>query len=142
MLGDKASRGSKWTVLEAGMKYLDMPIYEGAVPEEVRPFLPALDPLELTPLFGEKLLPVSGGRFLSCNWDNSYGTHEVQVSCVSCLGRTITLSDAYQVHPDIVLVCFLLGRYFAHELIRGYQQVLQSYSSSVCYHESPQIIRA
>lgn len=39
MLGDKASRGSKWTVLDAGKKYLTMPIYDGAVPEEVSYFL-------------------------------------------------------------------------------------------------------
>lgn len=43
MLGDKASRGSKWTVLDAGKKYLTMPIYDGAVPEEVSFFLVKLE---------------------------------------------------------------------------------------------------
>lgn len=34
-LGDKASRGSKWKVLDAGKKYLSMPVHVGNVPEEV-----------------------------------------------------------------------------------------------------------
>ena len=42
MLGDKPSRGSKWTVLDTGKKYLNMPIYDGAVPEEVSFFSSSL----------------------------------------------------------------------------------------------------
>lgn len=36
------SRGSKWRVLDAGKKYLEMPVYEGHVPEEVGRVLPWL----------------------------------------------------------------------------------------------------
>lgn len=35
ILGEKASRGSHWKLLEAGKKYLQMPVHEGSVPEEV-----------------------------------------------------------------------------------------------------------
>ncbi|CAM9998597.1 unnamed protein product, partial [Ectocarpus sp. 8 AP-2014] len=35
VLGEKVSRGSKWKVLDAGKKYLSMPVYQGNVPEEV-----------------------------------------------------------------------------------------------------------
>lgn len=34
-IGEKVSRGSKWSVLDAGKKYLTIPVHEGKVPEEV-----------------------------------------------------------------------------------------------------------
>lgn len=35
LLGEKASRGSKWVTLKAAKKYLSMPVHEGSLPEEV-----------------------------------------------------------------------------------------------------------
>lgn len=34
-VGEKASRGSKWKVLDKAKKYLTMPVHQGSVPEEV-----------------------------------------------------------------------------------------------------------
>lgn len=35
LLGEKASRGSKWVTLKSAKKYLSMPVHEGSLPEEV-----------------------------------------------------------------------------------------------------------